>query len=231
MLVHFHAAWCGPCQEMEHTVLRDPVLLKQFGTGLIAVKIDSDQRRDLRDRFHVERLPTDLFFDSRGYLLERVSGVHDRESYLGLVARMEALSAQSRRTRIVSETKPLVAGSPRGGEPLPFGSAPPPIAPDPIDARGSVDSRGVEPLPLAAAIGGQPGWDTPARRTGRRYVSLGMKGFSPVSLTIRRQWVQGDQHYSAEFQGIVYFLSSAEEARRFKESPDRYARKSSAATR
>src|ERR1700722_11863167 len=71
MLVHFHAQWCGPCQAMEHAVLRDPVLLKQLRTGFVAVKIDSDLRPDLRDRFHVERLPTDIFLDPRGYILHR----------------------------------------------------------------------------------------------------------------------------------------------------------------
>ena len=90
MLVHFHAKWCGPCQEMEHTVLRDPVLLKQLRTGFVAVKVDSDERPDLRKRFQVERLPTDIFLDPRGYVLKRTSGIHDRDSYLGMVASVDA---------------------------------------------------------------------------------------------------------------------------------------------
>ena len=57
-------------------------------------------------------------------------------------------------------------------------------------------------------------------------MSLGMKGFSPVALVSRRQWVQGDQHFAAEYKGIVYFLASAQELRRFQESPDRFAPKS-----
>jgi YHS domain-containing protein/thiol-disulfide isomerase/thioredoxin len=222
MLVHFHAEWCGPCQEMEHTVLRDPVLLKQLRTGFVAVKVDSDKRPDLRNRFHVERLPTDVFLDPRGYVLHRTSGIHDREEYLELVARIEAQFAQARSTRIASQTKPL-SEMPRMNEsPIPLGPTPPPVAPDPVGPRSIVRGQ-VEPVPIAASIGGQPGWDSGSRTSGRRWLSLGMKGFSPVSLATRREWVQGDRQFAAEYKGVVYFLASSDELWRFRENPDRFA--------
>ncbi len=218
MLVHFHAKWCGPCQEMEHGVLRDPVLLKQLRTGFVAVKVDSDERPDLRKRFRIERLPSDVFLDPRGYVLSRSSGIHDRESYLELVARIDAMFAQSRSTQMASQMKPLMTESPRATEsPMPLGPTPPPIAPDPVGPSGA------EPGPIAAAIGTQPAWDSNPRFSQRRWMSLGMKGFSPVALVSRRQWVQGEQHFAAEYKGIVYFLASAQELRRFQESPDRFA--------
>jgi YHS domain-containing protein/thiol-disulfide isomerase/thioredoxin len=223
MLVHFHAKWCGPCQEMEHTVLRDPVLLKQLRTGFVAVKVDSDQRPDLRKRFRVERLPTDIFLDPRGYVLERTSGAHDRDSYLGMVASVDASFARSRSTRIVAQTKPLLPELPRVDEsPMPLGSTPPAVAPDPVGPRSIMRSE-VEPVPMAAAIGGQPNWDAGSRTSGRRWLSLGMRGFSPVSLAARREWVHGDQQYAAEYKGVVYFLASSQELWRFRENPDRYA--------
>lgn len=218
MLVHFHAKWCGPCQEMEHGVLRDPVLLKQLRTGFVAVKVDSDERPDLRKRFGIERLPSDVFLDPRGYMLERTSGIHDRDSYLALVARIDAICAQSRATRMASQSKPLLTESPRATESrLPLGLTPPPIAPDPAGPRDA------EPVPIAAAIRSQPGWDSNARTSRRRWMSLGMKGFSPVALVTQRQWLQGEQQFAAEYKGTVYFLTSAQELRRFKESPDRFA--------
>lgn len=212
MLVHFHAEWCVPCQEMEHTVLRDPVVLKQLRTAFVAVKVDSDRRPDLRKRFRIERLPTDVFLDPKGYMLDRSSGIHDRESYLALMARMDTLFAQSRTTHMASQTKPLLSESR-----MPYGSTPAPIAPDPF--RPSA----VEPVPIAASIRTQPSWETNPRRSQRRWTSLGMKGFSPVALVSRKQWVQGEQQFAAEFKGIIYFLASGEELRRFKESPDRFA--------
>lgn len=222
MLLHFHADWCVCCQEMEHTVLRDPVLLKQLRSGFVAVKINSDYRPDLRKRFHIEKLPTDVFLDPRGYVVQRTSGVHDRDSYLAMVARIAAAVTRSQAMHIASHTKPplespRVFESPRAGEtPLPLGAAPPPIAPDPVR------SNGVEPVPIAA-IPAEPYRQSRPRETSRRWVSLGMRGFSPVALATRREWVPGDQQFSAEYKGIVYFLSSNTEQRRFQESPDRYA--------
>ena len=223
MLVHFHAQWCGPCQAMEHTVLRDPVLLKQLRTGFVAVKIDSDQRPDLRDRFHVERLPTDIFLDPRGYILKRTSGAHPREEYLGMVANVDASFARTRATHIVSESKPLPPELPRVEEsPMPLGPTPPAVAPDPVGPR-SMGRSDVEPVPIASTIGSKPGWESGSRTNGRRWLSMGIRGFSPVALATRREWVQGDQQYAAEYKGVVYFLASAQELRRFRESPDRFA--------
>ncbi len=218
MLVHFHAKWCGPCHEMELGVLRDPVLQKQLRSGFVAVKVDSDERPDLRKRFRIEVLPSDVFLDPRGYVLERSTGKQDRESYLELVARIDAMCARSRATRMASQTKRLLADSPRATEsPMPFGPTPPPVAPDPVRPKA------FEPVPIAASIGTQPAWDSNPRSSQRRWMSLGMKGFSPVSLVTTRQWTRGEQQYAAEYKGIVYFLTSAEELRRFRESPDRFA--------
>jgi YHS domain-containing protein/thiol-disulfide isomerase/thioredoxin len=217
MLVHFHASWCGPCQEMEHTVLRDPVLLRKLRTGFVAVKVNSDTRPDLVKRFHIEKLPTDLFLDPRGYVLSRSSGIHDRESYLALVARIDSMFAQSRAMRIASQTKPLLRDPQANESPVPLGSTPPPIAPDPIGPRAA------QPAPIAVAIGAQPSWDSGPRGSQRRWMSLGMKGFSPVALATRREWSRGEQQYAAEYKGIVYFLASAQELKRFKASPDHFA--------
>lgn len=223
MLVHFYAQWCGPCQEMEHTVLRDPVLLKQLRTGFAAVKVDSDQRPDLRKRFRVERLPTDIFLDPRGYVLERTSGIHDRDSYLGMVASVDASFARLCSTRIVSQTRPLLPELPRADEsPMPLGPTPPAVAPDPVGPRSIMRSE-VEPVPIASTIGSRPTFDSGSHTSGRRWLSLGIRGFSPVALATRREWVQGDQQYAAEYKGVIYFLASSQELWRFRENPERFA--------
>jgi YHS domain-containing protein/thiol-disulfide isomerase/thioredoxin len=219
MLVHFHAQWCGPCKEMERTVLRDPLLLRTLRTQFVAVKVDSDLRPDLRRRFHIEKLPTDVFVDPRGYVLERSSGIKDRESYFSLVARIDAICAQSRSMRIAVHSKPLAPQTPRVNE-TPLMSqepSPPPMAPEPVGPHLN------EPMPIATSIGAKPGFDTHPRSSERRFSSLGMKGYSPVALSMRRQWVHGDQQYSVEYKGIVYFMTSAQEQTQFRDNPDRYA--------
>jgi YHS domain-containing protein/thiol-disulfide isomerase/thioredoxin len=222
MLVHFHAKWCGPCKQMDREVLHDPVLLKQLRTGFVAVKVDSDERPDLRKRFRIEKLPSDVFLDPRGYVLDRSSGIHDRKSYLSLVARIDAMYAQSRTTRIASQTKPLMTDMMRDSSQATESQrtlrpVPPPIAPNPV-GPGTTD-----PVPIAASISTQPLWEINPPGSQRRWMSLGMKGFSPVTLVNHRKWQRGEQQFAADYKGIVYFLASTEELRQFKESPERYA--------
>lgn len=219
LLVHFHAQWCGPCKEMERTVLRDPVLLQTLRSQFVAVQVDSDQRPDLVRRFHIEKLPTDVFVDPRGYVLERSSGSKSRERYFSLVARIDAICSQSRSMRIASQTKTLSAPVPRVNETplLSQEPSPPPMAPEPVGPH--LD----EPMPVATSIGAKPGFETHPRSSDRRFMSLGMKGFSPVALGMRRQWVHGEQQYSVEYKGIVYFLTTQQEQTQFRDNPDRYA--------
>ncbi len=61
ILLHFHASWCGPCRQMEATVLHDPSLLRQLRRGFVAVKVDAAVRKDLVERFKIERLPSAVF--------------------------------------------------------------------------------------------------------------------------------------------------------------------------
>ncbi len=225
LLIHFYATWCGPCKEMDRKVLHDPVLLKQLRSGLIAVKVDSDRRRDVRDRFHIEMLPSDVFLDPNGSILHQSSKAKDRQTYLSLVARIEARFVQSQAAHVASQTRP--ATDELG---LPARQTPAPIAPSPIVARetarrvGRPGARtGGGTGPIAAAIGSQSLERLkPLSMNGRRRPP-GLKGFSPVSLAVRRQWVLGDQKFAGDYKGIVYLMASAEELTHFRESPERYA--------
>ncbi len=44
-----------------------------------------------------------------------------------------------------------------------------------------------------------------------------------MALATRREWVQGDQQYAAEYKGVIYFLASSQELWRFRENPERFA--------
>jgi YHS domain-containing protein len=106
--------------------------------------------------------------------------------------------------------------SPASESSLTLRPTPPPIAPNPMRTDSS------DPTPIAASISTQPVWEINTRGQ-RRWVSLGLKGFSPVSLVNNRKWQRGEREYSADYKGVVYFLASADELRQFKESPARFA--------
>ncbi|MCP4854648.1 MAG: thioredoxin family protein [Fuerstiella sp.] len=51
---------------------------------------------------------------------------------------------------------------------------------------------------------------------------VGVSGYSPVALTVQRQWKKGSDRFVATHEGVDYFLQSEEEVRQFNDKPDRY---------
>lgn len=208
LLVHFHAKWCGPCQIMNRDVLSDASVLRQLDLSVVAVKVDADERPDLIQRFSVESLPTDVFLDPSGYVMDRSSGLRARDSYLSLITRIDSRFAQTRKAQIALQAKTNVR------EPVRISrQTPPPIAPNPV--RGPVE----RPMIASASppSGGHPG---PVRHAG---ATLGLRGFSPVSLVGDRKWMRGNDQWKCEHKGVTYYMTSAEELKLFQEGPDRYA--------
>ncbi|WP_171184793.1 thioredoxin family protein [Alienimonas chondri] len=91
VVLHFHAEWCRPCQEMEHNVLGDPAVLAQLGgDGVVGVKVDVDEHEDLAEEFGVTALPADVFLQADGTLLTRAVGPTDAAGYAGRLSRVAA---------------------------------------------------------------------------------------------------------------------------------------------
>ena len=51
---------------------------------------------------------------------------------------------------------------------------------------------------------------------------VGLGRFSPVALTENREWHAGKEEFIVSFQGVDYFLQSADEADRFRTDPKRF---------
>ena len=85
---------------MERDFLNDPLLVKQLRSGMVTVKVDAEKRPDLIARFGIKLLPSDVFLDPNGNLLNKSTGPHDRPSYLSMVARIDARWGQARSERI-----------------------------------------------------------------------------------------------------------------------------------
>lgn len=81
VLVDFWAAWCGPCKLIAPTL--EAVASAQAGK-LKVVKVNIDDNPDTPARFHIQSIPTLLFFKNGQVAGQRVGNV-PKEDILKLV--------------------------------------------------------------------------------------------------------------------------------------------------
>lgn len=93
VMVDFFAEWCVACKELDHKTYPDAAV-RQEALRFSSVKIDatneSDALNELQKRFHVVGLPTIVFIDGRGNVLEepRVTGFKEAPEYAELMKRV-----------------------------------------------------------------------------------------------------------------------------------------------
>ncbi len=86
ILLHFHATWCGPCQQMERSVLNSSDVLKAIHCSCVAIKIDSDRYPDLIGQFGINALPCDVFVGPDGRILHVNQGAVQADQYKALIS-------------------------------------------------------------------------------------------------------------------------------------------------
>ncbi|MEZ5162964.1 MAG: thioredoxin family protein [Fimbriimonadaceae bacterium] len=73
MLIDFEATWCGPCKTMDELVYTAQDVV-DAASGLVCVKVDGDERRDLTEKFNVGAYPTMILLDENGKEIGREVG-------------------------------------------------------------------------------------------------------------------------------------------------------------
>ena len=68
-LLDFHAEWCGPCHKMR------PAVEQLVRKGYPIKTIDIDQEAQLRQRYHVDSVPTFIVVDGSGREIDRTAGL------------------------------------------------------------------------------------------------------------------------------------------------------------
>jgi uncharacterized protein YyaL (SSP411 family) len=86
VLLSITAAWCRACHEMDRTTYADPGVAALIRDRFIPVRVDTDRRPDINDRYNLGGWPTTAFLTSDGGVLtgatfvplDRMSGVLTR---------------------------------------------------------------------------------------------------------------------------------------------------------
>ncbi|WP_413160206.1 thioredoxin [Capilliphycus salinus ALCB114379] len=71
VLVDFYATWCGPCHMMA-PILEE--VNREMNQQIRIVKIDTDKYPQIASQYHIEALPTLVFFKN-GQPVDRIEGV------------------------------------------------------------------------------------------------------------------------------------------------------------
>ena len=97
ILVDFYAEWCGPCQEMLRTTYKDKAVVAR-SAKFVPVLIDVDKQSELAEKYGVQAIPTVVFLNAKGEVLQRESGYHTAREFLNIMDSVEKSAAQAKQT-------------------------------------------------------------------------------------------------------------------------------------
>lgn len=237
LLVHFYAEWCMPCKRMERDVFSNPDVKGLLANRFVAVKINSDQRPDLVQRYSVETLPSDVVVDSlSGRVISLRAGFQDRNTYIGNV-----VNAESRFKSAHAGALAMAKGT-EDGNPPQTANVKPSREIELGEPKPVLGLDGFSPVALAKRREWNRGsakysWDykdvtyyfstreelVEFRNNPEAYAPK-LLGCDPVILWESDKAVAGDIRFGAYFDEELFLFKTEERRRQFKANPEKYTR-------
>ncbi|MGA7826539.1 MAG: thioredoxin family protein [Geobacteraceae bacterium] len=78
-LVDFGASFCIPCKKMKPIL---DSLKKEYSGRANVLFVDLKEERDMPERYHIQMMPTQVFFDAKGKEVKRHLGFMDKPEIL-----------------------------------------------------------------------------------------------------------------------------------------------------
>jgi len=77
VFVDFFADWCAPCKVMEEEIFTQPETFRYLNTNFLNFRADFDSEagKTIASIYEVKSMPTVLFLDPKGVVLERHTGM------------------------------------------------------------------------------------------------------------------------------------------------------------
>lgn len=76
--IDFETSWCAPCKAMDSHVYTAKAVVKA-AQGIICIKVDGDEDKDLTSIMNVKSYPTGILFDEKGNEVKRFTGYQSVE--------------------------------------------------------------------------------------------------------------------------------------------------------
>lgn len=244
LLIHFHASWCGPCRAMEADVLSTREVLTALKSGIVAVKVDSDQHPELVARFSISALPADVIVGVNGRVLSKTIGSSGRHAYLANLTKFKVVPESAPVNpvkQVIVQSKADLGKSATGNAANKSAEATNPPVSIPASAIVALNQNanatvttGPTISPTGTSLESVKVEDKLVAPTPKPPVTLtkslrreadrriGLNGFSPVLLMESEKWKAGDAQFKHEFEGVCYLLTSSEELERFKTDPSKF---------
>ncbi len=78
-VVDFWAPWCGPCKAL--TPILEEVAA-ELGDAAMVFKVNVDENQEVAQQYSVRAIPTLLFFDKEGKMVDQVVGLTSKEDLI-----------------------------------------------------------------------------------------------------------------------------------------------------
>ncbi|MFN3967112.1 MAG: thioredoxin family protein [Endomicrobiia bacterium] len=85
LMVEFYADWCGYCKKLDNETYSNPDIVK-LSEEFICVKINTDKDPDDARKYRVSGLPTIIFLNSNGDIIEKVIGYRNSNDFINIMS-------------------------------------------------------------------------------------------------------------------------------------------------